>query len=57
MYQALRKASNTSYPGYLWHEAVHWDARNRRWIILPRKESQTEYDEALLALLPPSPDR
>ena len=26
-------------PGYLWHEAVHWDPLGRRWIFLPRKAS------------------
>jgi len=45
IYQTLRTATNTSFPGYLWHEAVHFDHRNRKWIILPRKESYTAYDE------------
>jgi len=45
VYQTLRTATNTSFPGYLWHEAVHFDHRNRQWVILPRKESYTEYDE------------
>jgi len=40
VYQALRYATNTSSPGYLWHEAVHWDDRARRWIFLPRKSSE-----------------
>jgi soluble calcium-activated nucleotidase 1 len=40
IYQALRTATGTSHPGYLWHEAVHWDARARRWIFLPRKASR-----------------
>lgn len=46
IYQVLRTATNTSYPGYLWHEAFHFDSRLRKWVILPRKESQTLYDEA-----------
>jgi len=45
IYQTLRTATVTSLPGYLWHEAVHFDHRNRKWIILPRKESKTAYDE------------
>jgi len=45
IYQTLRTATGTSLPGYLWHEAVHFDHRNRKWIILPRKESKTAYDE------------
>ena len=28
-------------PGYMWHEADHWDPRTRRWIFLPRKVSQS----------------
>ena len=39
VYEALRTATNTTRPGYLWHEAVHWDVRSRRWILLPRKAS------------------
>eukprot|EP00050_Salpingoeca_kvevrii_P009469 m.3172 g.3172 ORF g.3172 m.3172 type:complete len:385 (-) comp2271_c0_seq1:310-1464(-) len=45
VYQSLRTVTNTTYPGYLWHEAVYWDPRTRRWIFLPRKASQTLYDE------------
>ena len=25
--------------GYVWHEAVHWDALNRLWVFLPRRIS------------------
>eukprot|EP00933_Yihiella_yeosuensis_P002923 TRINITY_DN10511_c0_g1_i1.p1 TRINITY_DN10511_c0_g1~~TRINITY_DN10511_c0_g1_i1.p1 ORF type:complete len:367 (-),score=56.04 TRINITY_DN10511_c0_g1_i1:72-1172(-) len=39
VFQALRAATQTSSPGYLWHEAVIWDARLRRWLVLPRKAS------------------
>ena len=39
VYQAMRTVTNTTRPGYLWHEAVHWDARSRRWVFLPRKAS------------------
>ena len=36
-YGKLRAATNTSFPGYLSHEGVDWDAQQRRWIIVPRK--------------------
>ena len=39
VYAALRKATNTTFPGYLWHEAVVWDGRTRKWLFLPRKAS------------------
>jgi len=45
IYQVLRTATNTSFPGYLWHEAIHFDHRTRTWVILPRKVSYTGYDE------------
>ena len=43
VYQAIRTATNTSAPGYIWHEAVHFDQLHRRWIFLPRKESTDMY--------------
>jgi soluble calcium-activated nucleotidase 1 len=43
VYLSLRTATNTTDPGYLWHEAVHWDPRSRQWILLPRKHSLTAY--------------
>jgi len=48
VFEALRTATNTSSPGYLWHEAVEWDPRHRRWVILPRKASESEpFDDTL----------
>lgn len=43
VYAALRRVTNTSLRtgGWLWHEAVHWDPRGRRWVFLPRKESHS----------------
>lgn len=41
-YEKLRLVTNTSSPGYLWHEAVDWDPTKRRWVILPRKASELE---------------
>eukprot|EP00051_Salpingoeca_urceolata_P028439 m.486887 g.486887 ORF g.486887 m.486887 type:complete len:512 (+) comp24656_c0_seq1:371-1906(+) len=43
IYQAMRTATNTTYPGYLWHEAVYFDTRSRQWIVLPRKASFEPY--------------
>jgi hypothetical protein len=34
---ALRKATNTTFPGYLSHEAVVFNPYSRKWIFLPRK--------------------
>lgn len=46
IFQSLRTATNTSYPGYLWHEAVTFDSLSRQWIFLPRKASVgLPYDE------------
>lgn len=42
VYQALRFAANATAPGYLWHEAVTWDARSNCWIFLPRKRSMED---------------
>eukprot|EP00019_Armaparvus_languidus_P005591 CAMPEP_0168592572 /NCGR_PEP_ID=MMETSP0420-20121227/7812_1 /TAXON_ID=498008 /ORGANISM="Pessonella sp." /LENGTH=216 /DNA_ID=CAMNT_0008628585 /DNA_START=259 /DNA_END=906 /DNA_ORIENTATION=- len=38
-YNELRIHTNTSYPGYLIHEAVAWNERRREWIFLPRRAS------------------
>jgi len=46
-YTALRKATNTLFPGYLLHEAVRWNPALRRWFFLPRRVSHEPYDEAL----------
>jgi len=45
VYDALKFAANASKGGYLWHEAVHFCPRNRKWYILPRKRTfTTPYD-------------
>lgn len=47
VYTRLREAANATYPGYLSHEAVHWDPETRQWLVLPRRASQTTpYSEA-----------
>lgn len=42
VYQVLRTKANASWPGYMWHEAVHWDPIERVWVFLPRKVSHGE---------------
>lgn len=43
IYRKIRELTNTSRPGYLWHEAVDFDPLTRRWLFLPRKASQQRY--------------
>jgi soluble calcium-activated nucleotidase 1 len=38
-YNFLRNITNTTYPGYLIHEAVTWDPSTRNWLFLPRRAS------------------
>jgi soluble calcium-activated nucleotidase 1 len=46
VYEKLRVATNTTFPGYLQHEAVFWDTDLKTWMFLPRKASETvPYDE------------
>jgi len=45
VYQLLRTATNTSYPGYLTHEAVVYNHQLKKWIFLPRKVSSHPYEE------------
>ncbi len=44
-YLKLRQATGHVHPGYLIHEAVHWDAAKRRWIFLPRRASFESYND------------
>lgn len=41
VYQAIRSATNTTGPGYLWHEAIEWVPHSRIWVMLPRFGSNT----------------
>jgi soluble calcium-activated nucleotidase 1 len=41
VYQAIRSATNTTLPGFLWHEAVEWEPVQRLWVMLPRFASTT----------------
>jgi len=46
VYQALRVATGTEYPGYLIHESVRFHPLLRRWFFLPRRASKLAYDGA-----------
>jgi len=46
-YNLLREATGASYPGYMVHEAIHWDPHTRQWYVLPRRVSSEPYDEKL----------
>mmetsp|Transcript_98363 Transcript_98363/g.249674 ORF Transcript_98363/g.249674 Transcript_98363/m.249674 type:complete len:397 (+) Transcript_98363:185-1375(+) len=44
VYQTIRSATNTTLPGFLWHEAVEWEPVQRLWVMLPRFASnETRY--------------
>lgn len=45
IYDRLRAATGTEYPGYIVHEAVGWSEQLRKWVFLPRRMSKEEYDE------------
>jgi len=52
MYDKIRATGNSSFPGYMIHEAVAWDPTERNWLFIPRKVSyQTPYSEAADELL------
>jgi len=41
VYQTIRSATNTTLPGFLWHEAIEWEPLDRIWVMLPRFASTT----------------
>lgn len=45
VYEKLREATGTQYPGYMVHEAVMWSEQLRKWVFLPRRVSKEAYDE------------
>jgi soluble calcium-activated nucleotidase 1 len=45
VYEALRKATLTTSPGYLIHEAVRFNPSDRRWYFLPRRASKEMYND------------
>lgn len=44
-YEVLRQATESSWPGYMIHEAIEFDQINRKWVVLPRRVSSLMYDE------------
>jgi soluble calcium-activated nucleotidase 1 len=46
-YEALRRATGHSFPGYLFHEAAAWNPALQRWIFVPRRASKERYDAEL----------
>jgi len=47
IFDKLRAATGTEYPGYIVHEAVGWSEQMRKWVFLPRRMSTEAYDEKL----------
>ena len=41
----LHEATNTTYPGYMNHEAVAWSDILKKWIFCPRKVSEGPYSD------------
>jgi soluble calcium-activated nucleotidase 1 len=46
-YEALRRATGHSFPGYLFHEAAAWNPALQRWVFVPRRASTERYDAEL----------
>jgi soluble calcium-activated nucleotidase 1 len=46
VYEKLRAATNSKFPGYMIHEAVEWSDYHKRWFFLPRRVSKKAYDKA-----------
>jgi soluble calcium-activated nucleotidase 1 len=44
-YNVVRKALKALSPGYLIIEAVNWSDHLQKWVFLPRRISETAYDE------------
>jgi len=47
VYEALREATGTAFPGYLIHEAVRFHPVQRRWYFFPRRVSTEPYVDTL----------
>ncbi|KAL6737194.1 hypothetical protein Aduo_010860 [Ancylostoma duodenale] len=45
VFSRIRTAAGFPAPGYLTHEAVQYSEKNGRWYFLPRKASETAYNE------------
>ncbi|GBG26302.1 Soluble calcium-activated nucleotidase 1 [Hondaea fermentalgiana] len=44
-YERMQQDTDSVYPGYMVHEAIHFDQLNRLWYVLPRRVSHDAYDE------------
>lgn len=44
-YERMQADTDSVYPGYMVHEAIHFDEINRLWYVLPRRVSHDPYDE------------
>lgn len=44
-YQYMQEVTGSVHPGYMIHEAIHWDAATRQWFVLPRRVSAEPFDE------------
>ncbi|XGW23471.1 hypothetical protein V3C99_005588 [Haemonchus contortus] len=47
IYNKMKASVGIPEEGYLTHEAVQWSARRGRWFFLPRKASNTPYNETV----------
>jgi len=45
IYNRLREVTGAPFPGYMIHEAIEWSPYHRKWLILPRRWSNTPYNE------------
>lgn len=46
-YDALRRATGHTFPGYLFHEAAAWNPALQRWVFVPRRASKELYNSEL----------
>ncbi|OWF50904.1 soluble calcium-activated nucleotidase 1-like [Mizuhopecten yessoensis] len=46
-YNAMRKATGHSLPGYMIHESSAWSDIHKRWFFLPRRASRERYDDKI----------
>lgn len=44
-YNFVREALGAAAPGYLIHEAILWSEQMKKWVFLPRRISDQQYDE------------
>lgn len=44
-FEKMQEVTDSIHPGYMIHEAIHWDSINKLWYVLPRRVSHDSYDE------------